>query len=267
MSKTPRADSEGASRPLGDGKPPKPAGREGHSEERIERGGEQSSAEGDRRLLTGPWRAALAALVPLSALGVLVLGWRFAGAEEPGALDSTLGVELADYGEPHERLLWHVSDLGSPPVLPLGVLLLVVAAVRTGRPWPARVLAAVGPAASVLLTELVLKPVVGRTLNGLGPTLPSGHTTTIASLAWVFVLVFVAGAARPWWWRAALVALAAAVVFGVAGSMVALDRHYFTDTVAGALEATAVVGATALLLDGWALSRARRLHATGASGR
>jgi membrane-associated phospholipid phosphatase len=223
--------------------------------------------EGERGLLTGPWRAALAALVPLSALGVLVLGWRFAGAEEPGALDSRLGAELADYGEPHERLLWHVSDLGSPPVLPLGVLLLLVVAVRTGRSWSARVLVVVGPVASVLLTELVLKPVVGRTLNGLGPTLPSGHTTTVASLAWVFVLVFVAGAGRPWWWRAGLVALAAAVVLGVAGSMVALDRHYFTDTVAGVLVATAVVGATALLLDGWTLTRARQLRANGPSGR
>jgi membrane-associated phospholipid phosphatase len=33
--------------------------------------------------------------------------------------------------------------------------------------------------------------------------------------------------------------------------MVALNQHYTTDTVAGALVATAVVGAVALLLDGW----------------
>jgi quinol monooxygenase YgiN len=38
-----RADSEGASQP-GDGRPAQPAGREGHSEERTERGGEQSSS-------------------------------------------------------------------------------------------------------------------------------------------------------------------------------------------------------------------------------
>jgi membrane-associated phospholipid phosphatase len=64
--------------------------------------------------------------------------------------------------------------------------------------------------------------------------------------------VFVAGGRqRPWWLRAGLVALAVLAVLGVAGSMVALNQHYTTDTVAGALVATAVVGAVALLLDGW----------------
>ncbi|MDT7682593.1 MAG: hypothetical protein QOG57_2903, partial [Pseudonocardiales bacterium] len=50
-----------------------------------------------------------------------------------------------------------------------------------------------------------------------------------------------------------------AAVLAVAGSMVALERHYATDTMAGALEATAVVGAVALLLDGWL----RRRRPTG----
>jgi hypothetical protein len=35
------ADSEGASQTPGDGRPAKPAGREKHSEERTERGGER----------------------------------------------------------------------------------------------------------------------------------------------------------------------------------------------------------------------------------
>jgi membrane-associated phospholipid phosphatase len=204
------------------------------------------------------WRLLLAALVPLSGLGVLVLAWRFAGDEDPGRLDSVVDDGLLAHRGGHHvsQLVWLLSDLGSPPALPLGILLLVVAAVSTGRRWPAVTLAVAGPLVAVVLTEFVLKPLVGRTYNG-GLALPSGHTTSIASLAWVFVLVFVASSTRPWWWRAGLALLAAAVVSAVAGAMVATDRHYFTDTVAGAMVATAVVGTLALVLDGW-LRRARR---------
>lgn len=201
-------------------------------------------------MLPERWRVILAALVPLSVLGVLVLAWRFAGSEEPGRLDTAVDDGLVEHRGRHVGLLWHISDLGSPPALGLGILALVLAAVWTGRRWPAIALAVAGPLVAVVLTEFVLKPLVGRTHDG-GLSLPSGHTTSIGSLAWVFVLVFVAGSTRPWWWRGGLATLAVGAVLGVAGTMVALDRHYFTDTVAGALVATAVVGTAALVLDGW----------------
>jgi membrane-associated phospholipid phosphatase len=177
-------------------------------------------------------------LAPLSAVGVLALGWWFAGGESAGALDRLLDGTVVEHRGSHLGVLWRISDLGSPPALPLGLLALVLLAVLTR-----------------LLTEFVLKPLVGRTHDG-GLALPSGHTTSIASMAWVFVLVFVAGARqRPWWLRAGLICLAVLAVLGVAGSMVALDRHYATDTMAGALVATAVVGTLALLLDGWVRRR------------
>jgi len=202
-------------------------------------------------LLPGRWRAVLAVLVPLSALGALGLGWWFAGANSAGGLDTQVDELLVEHRGPHVHLLYRISDLGSPTALPLGVLLLAAAAALTRRRWPAVTLAVAGPLTAVLLTEFVLKPLIGRTHDG-GLALPSGHTTSITSLAWVFVLLFVAGAHhRPWWLRGALIVLAAAAVLGVAGSMVALDRHYATDTVAGALVATAAVGAVALSLDGW----------------
>jgi membrane-associated phospholipid phosphatase len=202
-------------------------------------------------LLPGRWRETLWLLATLSAVGVLALGWWFAGAESAGRLDQLLdGTVAAHLGE-HDGLLWRISDLGSPPALPLGLLVLVLLAVLTRQRWPAVLLVVAGPVVAVLLTEFVLKPLVGRTHEG-GLALPSGHTTSIAAMAWVFVLVFVAGARqRPWWVRAGLTCLAVAAVLGVAGSMVALDRHYATDTVAGAGVATAVVGTIALLLDGW----------------
>ena len=202
-------------------------------------------------LLPGRWRETLWLLAPLSAVGVLALGWWFAGGESAGALDRLLDGTMVEHRGSHLGLLWHISDLGSPPALPLGLLALVLLAVLTRQRWPAVLLVVAGPVAAVLLTEFVLKPLVGRTHDG-GLALPSGHTTSIASMAWVFVLVFVAGARqRPWWLRAGLICLAVLAVLGVAGSMVALDRHYATDTMAGALVATAVVGTLALLLDGW----------------
>jgi len=202
-------------------------------------------------LLPGRWRETLRLLAPLSAVGVLALGWWFAGADSAGRLDLLLDGTVVEHSGQHHGLLWHISDLGSPPALPLGLLVLVLLAVLTRQRWPAVLLVVAGPVAAVLLTEFVLKPLVGRTHEG-GLALPSGHTTSVTSMAWVFVLVFVAGARqRPWWLRAGLTCLAVAAVLGVAGSMIALDQHYATDTMAGALVATAVVGTLALLLDGW----------------
>jgi membrane-associated phospholipid phosphatase len=202
-------------------------------------------------LLPGRWRVLLGVLAPFSALGLLALAWWYAGRESAGALDTVLDDQLVAHRGPHLHLLWTVTDLGSPPVLPLGILVLAVAAGLTQRRWPPVLLAVAGPMTAVLLTEFVLKPLVGRTHEG-GLSLPSGHTTSITAMAWVFVLLFVAGARhRPWWLRALLTGLAVVAVLAVAGSMVALDQHYATDTMAGALEATAVVGAVALLLDGW----------------
>lgn len=202
-------------------------------------------------MLSRRWRTLLTGLVPVSALGVVLLGWWYAGTEDAGALDSAVDGELADRLGQHERFLWHLSSLGSPPALPLGVLLLAIAARRTGRRWPGIALAVAGPLVAVALAEFVVKPLVGRTLDG-GLALPSGHTTTITSLAWVFVLLFAAGGRQPRWLGVGSVLVAGAAVCAVAGSMVAGSRHYATDTVAGALLATAVVGAVALLLDTWA---------------
>ena len=216
-------------------------------------------------LLPGRWRELVSALAAVSTVGVAALGVWFAGTRRAGWLDRAVDARMVAHLGAHEGVLWPVSALGSPPVLPLGMLLLAVAGLVARRGWPAVALAVAGPSVAVLLTELVLKPVVGRTHDG-GLALPSGHTTSIAAMAWVVVLVFVAGRAGPGWLRAGLIGLAGLAVLGVAGSMVALDLHYATDTVAGALVATAVVGAIALLLDGWGRRLARRSSAERKSG-
>lgn len=206
-------------------------------------------------LLPGRWRAPVVAVAVLSALGAVALGWWYGGQDAAGSVDAALGGPLIEHADGHHTFLWPVADLGSPPALLLGMIALVWAAVRTRR-RPALVLAVLGPLLAVTMTEFVLKPLFGRTFEGSGLSLPSGHATSITSLAWVLVLAFVAGGLpRSVWLRVALTGLAAAAVLGVSTAMVALERHYATDTVAGVLVGTAVVGAVALAVDRWFASR------------
>lgn len=147
-------------------------------------------------------------------------------------------------------LLW-----SSEPVLSLAVLLVIAVGAAVRRRWPVLALAVLGPALSVGITELVLKPIVGRhnfsvggfTSTGQG-SFPSGHETAVT--AWVLVLVLLLGAARM---RATLriiggVLLVAWTVAAAAG-LVANRYHYATDTVGGAGVAVAVVLGVAFAID------------------
>jgi membrane-associated phospholipid phosphatase len=215
----------------------------------------------DPRLLPPGWSRVAASVVVLGALGAGGLGWWYAGGRTAGPLDTAVDDSLIAGGEPHEHLLWHLADLGSPPALVLGVAILVVAALRHQqypRRMPAVLLAAAGPVLAAIVTEFLLKPVVDRTHYG-GLSLPSGHATSITAQITVFLLVFVAsGLPRRTWLRRGLVLLAGLVVVGVCGSMVSLERHYATDTVAGVLVGAAVVSLLALGLDSWARVRGFR---------
>jgi undecaprenyl-diphosphatase len=126
----------------------------------------------------------------------------------------------------------------------------LVAACLVTRRWRGAVLAAVAVPAAAGLAELVLKPLVGRTLLG-ALSFPSGTEARVFAVAAVFA-VLMADPVRP---RipaavrlaAAVAVLLAAVAVGVA--MVALNQHYFTDTLGGAAVGTAAALATALILD------------------
>jgi membrane-associated phospholipid phosphatase len=205
----------------------------------------------------------------LGALGVTGLSWWYAGGHAAGPLDSAIDDPLISRAEGHHHLLWPVADLGSPPALVLGMLILVVAAVRTHR-WPAILLAVLGPPLASLVTELALKPVVGRTHFG-GLSLPSGHATSITAQVTVYLLAFAAvGLPRRTWARRALIAAAPLLVAGVSGAMVSLERHYATDTVAGAMVGASAVCALALALDAWnraRWTRAARVPLSGQAGR
>jgi membrane-associated phospholipid phosphatase len=141
----------------------------------------------------------------------------------------------------------HLADL---PVVVGGLAVVVVAALVRGRREVAW-LAVLGPTTALVFTELVLKPLVHR-VYGTSLSYPSGHTTSIVSVAAVLGVLLLS--VRPL--VAAMVAVVLAfVVVLVATALVGLDYHYATDTVGGFCTAFCVMTVVALLLD---LAAARR---------
>jgi membrane-associated phospholipid phosphatase len=100
------------------------------------------------------------------------------------------------------------------------------------------------------VTEFVIKPLVDRTVYD-NLSFPSGHTTGVAAVASV-VVVLLLGPLRPPLpavARAVLACLCAALTAAVAIALVVLGRHYFTDTVGGAAVGVSVVLVAALVID------------------
>lgn len=218
------------------------------------------------RLLPERWRRAFAWAAPLCVLGVAALGWCFAGARVAGTFDTAVDIPLIADGQPYYHPLLLVAAVGSPPAMVLGIAALVIAVRRSGRGRPALVLAVAGPVLASLVTELLLKPLVGRRHDG-GLSLPSGHATGISAQVTVFLLVFAAaGLPARAWLRRALVTLAVLLPLAVSAAMVSLERHYATDTFAGLLVGPFVVTLLALVLDHLANGRAFRIPEDGLAG-
>jgi membrane-associated phospholipid phosphatase len=148
----------------------------------------------------------------------------------------------ADWGNDHgshlsTRLLYLVTDLGDWPVVPVVAIVVVVFELR--RAWSRYLLPflVVVIAGDELLTT-VIKDAVNRarpTLNplaaGLGPSFPSGHSSTAASFYAALALIL--ARRRSPRVRALLVGAAAAIAVAVATSRVLLDVHWVSDVVAG----------------------------------
>jgi undecaprenyl-diphosphatase len=178
-----------------------------------------------------------------------VLGTLFIHGSRPGWLDAAVDTRVRAGLGGHSRLLNDLVFLGQPiPVIVMTVAL-VVACLATRR-WRGAALVAVAVPAAEAVTELLLKPLIGRTLYG-GLSYPSGHATGVFVLA-AAVTVLLAGPLRP---RLAgplrlLLALAALLAAAaVAVALIGLGYHYFTDTVGGAAVAIGTVLGTALLVD------------------
>lgn len=205
-------------------------------------------------LITARWRvpalvAVGAAVAVVAALGTLT----YRSANTP--FDNWVVV----------RLIRHVGPTGarimidlSAPALSIGILAAVAVGAVIARRWDLLALTVIGPALAVLVSEEVLKPVVGRLAGPfvyVGSTVaaepgafPSGHETGVVAAA--LVLLLVAGQLRMRTaWRALLWVLLAAWTVVAALGLVRNFYHYATDTIGGLGVSVAVVLATALVID------------------
>jgi membrane-associated phospholipid phosphatase len=137
---------------------------------------------------------------------------------------------------PRSQYVIAVSRLGSAPVLAVGALAGFVATIRRDRARAAALLA--GPLCAVIGTDVIVKPVVGRTFHGV-LSFPSGSVAAVAALGTVAVL------ATPdrWRWGAGVAGGTVTVLMAVA--VIGLGWHYPTDTLGG----LALGSGAVLLLD------------------
>lgn len=180
--------------------------------------------------------ALLATLVGGVVVGVLALLVR--GSATLRSIDST----AADWGNAHAthlstRLLYLVTDLGDWIAIPvIGVA--VVAFELRRRPSrfviPFVVLVTLG---DVILTTGIknlvdrARPTLNPVAATLGPSFPSGHSSTAAAFYAALALVLSRG--RPARVRSVLIGGAAGIAAGVAASRVLLDVHWLSDVIAG----------------------------------
>ncbi len=205
---------------------------------------------GGRTLVAGagPTRALVVVGVAVAALAGLSLRIPRSGATWwDEALDPAWVDHLSDAS------LLVIADSLAFVVPALVVLSAVLAAWwswRVGHPRGAA-LVLTSPLLAVLITEAVLKPVVGRS-EGSVLGFPSGLSSGMTSEA-VAVAVVLCGAVarerlrasrRRWW-----LATDAVGALALNATIVIVRYHYATDVVGGCLLAVAVVFATAVVLD------------------
>ena len=179
-----------------------------------------------------------AVLVGLVALG----GVYFAFRPASGTVD---GWFLSLFNASNSGWFTHVTSLRYPSWSSCGAVAAAVVTLPRDRPRAAACL--IGPPLALVASELVVKPLVGRTLGGV-LSYPSGSTVGAAALATAAVL------ATPARWRKIAVVVAGGYAVWMAVAVVALRWHYPTDALAGLLFGTGVV----LAVDGLGWQAASR---------
>jgi membrane-associated phospholipid phosphatase len=169
----------------------------------------------------------------------------------PDSLDRNVDHAVrALYGSGHYSLLTWLAFPGT--LLPVaGVLAVIVVACLVARRLGGAALAIIAVPVAVELTERVLKPLVSRAALGF-PSYPSGHAVStfgVASVLAVLLLLGPSGKAVPRALRLIITLAAILVSCVVSTAVIALNWHYFTDTIGGIATAVGIVTLTALLLD------------------
>jgi membrane-associated phospholipid phosphatase len=213
----------------------------------------------DPDVVTGLALTAAVAMVIGGGLVIGLLAYLIRGNATLASIDSS----AARWGNDHAttlstRLLTWVTDLGNWPVVPLiGIPILIWEWRR--RPNLHLVLFMVIVFAGDKLVTTGIKDLVDRarpTLNPLahtlGPSFPSGHSSTAA--AFYAALAFVLARGRSGRTAALLVGAAGGIAVAVAASRVLLDVHWASDVIAGLMLGWAWFALCAIAFGG------RRLH-------
>jgi membrane-associated phospholipid phosphatase len=198
----------------------------------------------DRRLdpqtLTGLALTAASALLIAGGFVVAVLAYLVRGNSQLRSIDSS----AAAWGNDHAthtstRLLTWVTDLGDLPLFGIiGVVVLLYELHRRPNRWivPFTLVVVIG---DKLITNAVkeladrARPTLNPVAETLGPSFPSGHSSTAASFYAALALIVARGrSART---RALLAGAAGGIAAAVATSRVLLDFHWVSDVVAGVM--------------------------------
>lgn len=191
----------------------------------------------------------IAIIVATAAAGIAALGLHYAGDYRAGWVDHAIDARIRHRLRDQLQVLHHVVTLADPASIVAICAVLAAIFFFTGR-RRAAVLAVLGPLVAVGVTDLLLKPAIGRRM-GDGLAFPSGHTTAAVSVALVVVVVLL-GPSRPRWpaparWAASALAVCGAGMVAVA--LVGSGYHYATDTLGGFCVAVMVVPTMAWLVD------------------
>jgi membrane-associated phospholipid phosphatase len=196
------------------------------------------------------------AVMVVCLLVIVVQGVWIRHGMETGWVDTTVDAKVQAGLGGHRLLLAVLVWPGEPAPATALAAALVLACILWRRYGEAALVAISVPLATAI-TELVLKPLIGRT--SWGDPFPSGHVTSVVALATALaVLLATMPAGMPRLLRLVLALTgflaAAAVAFGVIGA----NMHHFTDTVGGAAVGAGTVLLTVLIFD--LLIRRRAQH-------
>jgi membrane-associated phospholipid phosphatase len=153
-------------------------------------------------------------------------------------LDASVANWAADHAGPvSEDGLTVVTQLGETYFVVIGALVVsIVGYIRRPSRWIPVFLATV-LVGQWLLTNVVkhlldrVRPELNPMAETLGPSFPSGHTTTAAAFWAATALVLARGLNRHW--RAVIAGAAVGIAVAVACTRMFLDVHWMTDTIAG----------------------------------
>lgn len=212
----------------------------------------------DAEALTGlAMTLALAALV-MATIIVALLVVLVRRSEALADLDAASARWSHSHAGPFSQAFLHaVTNLASTwGVITIGVAAAAIEWWRIRSRWiPVFLLVAIG--GDSLATSIVkavvdrARPTLDPAAASLGPSFPSGHSSTAAAMFAAVALL--AGRGRSYRARAALVGVAVALAVAVAGSRVLLDLHWLSDVIGGLAFGWGWFAICAVAFGGWLL--------------